>query len=101
MRVLRPFRWVRFSSGDDTNDVLFFKVAMADDQDVKLDTNTEENEAIFQVRVLWVGYHPSRVIEERRPGFIKRDALLLLVRRVFYRVLFEADIVHTYSVLTT
>lgn len=51
--------------------------------------------------MLWVRCHPSKVIKEGGLGFVKGNAVLLLVRRVFCRVPFEADIVYTYSVLTT
>ena len=50
--------------------------------------------------MLWVGYYSSKVIEEGRLGFIEGHAALLLVPRVLCRVPFEAELVHTYSVLS-
>ena len=100
MRVLRPFRWVRLSSGDDRNDVLFFKVTVSDDQDVQLDTHTEEEKAFLRVRMIWIGNYPGKVIKECCLGFVEGYAVLLLVRRILCRISIEADIVHAYSVLT-
>src|SRR5882672_8793397 len=100
-RVPRPFRWIRLSSGDDTNDVLFLKIAVAYDQDVQFDAHTKEDIALLQVRMLRVGYYSSKVIKESRLGFIERNAVLLLICHVLGWVPFEAEIVHTYSVLTT
>ena len=100
MRVLRPFRWVRLSSGDDRNDVLFFKVTVSDDQDVQLDTHTEEEKAFLRVRMIWIGNYPGKVIKECRFGFVEGNAVFRLVRRVLCRIPIEAEVIHTYSVLT-
>jgi hypothetical protein len=100
MRVLRPFRWVRLSSGDDTNYVLFFKVAVTDDQYVQLNTHTEEDKALLQFRMFWIGNYPGKVIKECRLGFVEGNAVFGLVRRVLCRIPIESEVIHTYSVLT-
>jgi hypothetical protein len=87
MRVLRPFRWVRLSSGDDTNNVLFFKVAVIDDQNVHLNTHTEEDKALLQFRMFWIGNYPGKVVKECRLCFVEGNAVFGLVRRANCNVL--------------
>jgi hypothetical protein len=51
--------------------------------------------------MLRISDNSSVFVEERRPSFLKGDAMLLLVRAILPRIPFEADVGHADSVTTT
>jgi hypothetical protein len=66
-----------------------------------LGAQTDEHKPILIVRMLRIGDDSRVLIEERRPGFLKGDAMLPLVGAVLPRIPFEADVGHADSVFTT
>ncbi len=74
---------------------------MTHDQNLQLDTQTQQHKALLVFRVFRVGNDTGMFIEEGSARLFKRHTVLGLISTVLPRIPFEADIGHPYIVNTT
>ena len=64
---------------------------MDDNKHSRRRAQPEENKPVFGRRVVRVGDHQGALIQEDRPGFFERDAMLLDIRKRLGRVSLEVN----------
>jgi hypothetical protein len=87
------------ASRDDPDDIAFLAMAMTYHQQAKFDAHAEEQKTILPFRMLVIIKLHAVVIEEHRPGFFKRYAMLSLVFAVLVLVPPECDLSHNDNVI--
>ena len=73
---------------------------MTNHQESGLNACTHEHEPVFIAGMIWVGDQASKLIGKDRPGFVKRDAVLLLIRGIFLIVPLEGQMIHNDNIIT-